>query len=256
MNLALLDLAEVQAPLPEVIEDKLVAPDEVVLCAFNRRGNLLAGGCSNGAVVIWDFDTHGIAQTLVSGAGGRVTSISWTRSSRRLLSSSADGALILWDVLHGEKTQRLDLGGEIGHAALHPRSRSLCVACVGTGAACQAFLINLQQGAEQRIPLVPPSLAGAQDAAAAAGGEGEGGEGAPSKKAASVSYACFSSDGATILVGTSRGAVHFLSTATREELFHVQLPGVCRQPRPARKTCSPAPRTSASSSAYLARPRH
>jgi hypothetical protein len=44
-NLALLDLAEVQAPLPEVIEDRLTAADDVVLCAFNRRGNLLAGGC-------------------------------------------------------------------------------------------------------------------------------------------------------------------------------------------------------------------
>ena len=157
-----------------------------------------------------------------------MTSVSWTRSSRRLLSSSADGALILWDVLTGEQTQRLDLGGEIIHAALHPRKRSLCVACVGTGPACQAFLISLHPAAEQRIPLLPGSIAEAQAAEGGGGGEGgggEGGESSSSKKAASVSYACFSADGASVMVGTSRGAVHFLSTASREELFSVQLPG-------------------------------
>ena len=213
MNLALLYHADLQAPLPEVIEDKLTAPDEVLQVAFNRRGNMLAGGCRNGAVIVWDFDTHGIAQTL-TGHKAPVTSVSWTRSSRRLLSSSTEGVLILWDVLSGEVVQSIDLQAEALHAALHPRSRSLCLACVGTGAACQALLISLQPAAEQRINLLPPP---ADDGAA--GGEGGGG------KKTSVSYACFTSDGAMTMVGTSRGAVHFLRTSTQEELFTVQLPG-------------------------------
>ena len=99
MNLALLD-REVFT-LPEVIEDRLTPPttaDDVIVCAFTRRGNLLAGGCKNGAVVVWDFDTHGVARVLVGGHAERVTSVSWTRSSRRILSSSADGTVKLWDL--------------------------------------------------------------------------------------------------------------------------------------------------------------
>ena len=42
MNLALLDSELFE--LPEMIEDRLqVSPDEVIVCTFNGRGNLLAG---------------------------------------------------------------------------------------------------------------------------------------------------------------------------------------------------------------------
>ena len=94
--------------------------DDITVCAFNRRGNLLAAAAKRR--VVWDFDTHGVAQQLL-GHTEKVTAVSWTRSSR--------GALVLVggqahpvDVLTATATQTVVLGGEISHAALHPRRRA------------------------------------------------------------------------------------------------------------------------------------
>ena len=178
--------------------------DDITVCAFNRRGNLLAGGCANGVVVVWDFDTHGVAQQLL-GHTEKVTAVSWTRSSRRLLSSSSEGKLILWDVLTATATQTVVLDGEINHAALHPRRRALALACVSSGAAAgQAFLVDLGTGA---APTPQPLVLG---------GASEG---------VNATFACFSKEGDQTLVGTSKGAVHILDTATKAELKCVQLGG-------------------------------
>ena len=211
MNLPLLDLAEVQAPLPEVIEDKLTVADDVVVCTFNRRGNLLAGGCRNGMIVVWDFDTHGVAQTFTQHRG-RITSISWTRSSRLLLSSSVEGTLILWDVVHGSAVHTVNLGGDLIHAALHPRSRSLALVCVtSSSTAGQAFLIGLDPSAKERTPLLTPQ----SDPSDTAG----------SSQQPNATFACFTHDGSMALVGTSRGTVHVVRTQTQEELIVLRMPG-------------------------------
>ena len=117
MNLALITPDHTE--LPEVVETtlKISGGADVLTTAFNKRGNLLAGGCSDGRVVVWDFDTYGIAREL-RGHAGPVTSVSWTRSSRRVL-SSADDTLIVWEVLGGVELLRVRLDGPVHHAALH-----------------------------------------------------------------------------------------------------------------------------------------
>lgn len=49
---------------PEVIEDTLENGPAVTV-RFNLRGTLLAAGCSDGTIIIWDFDTRGVSRTLI-----------------------------------------------------------------------------------------------------------------------------------------------------------------------------------------------
>jgi WD40 repeat protein len=59
--------------LPELIED-LIEDGAIATCAFNRQGSLLAAGCTDGRVNIYDWMTRGLIRTLV-GHGGLVTSL-------------------------------------------------------------------------------------------------------------------------------------------------------------------------------------
>ena len=87
MNIPLLDPFESQQ-FPEVIEDVLEECGASI-CAFNRRGTLLAVGCFNGDLQIWDFVTRGVAAVMPAHAH-KLTSICWARNGTRLLTSSSD----------------------------------------------------------------------------------------------------------------------------------------------------------------------
>src|SRR3989338_5212089 len=97
MNLELRD--PFAADIPERIETGLVEGHGTV-AEFNRRGTLLAVGCQDGRIVIWDFDTRNVARVL-EGHVHVITSLSWSRDGRTLLSASTDWKLCLWDVLSG-----------------------------------------------------------------------------------------------------------------------------------------------------------
>lgn len=49
---------------PEEFDGALDCASLAVTCAFNRRGTLLAVGCNDGRIVIWDFLTRGIAKVI------------------------------------------------------------------------------------------------------------------------------------------------------------------------------------------------
>jgi len=215
MNLALLDSELFE--LPEIIEDKLTVPDEMAVVAFNARGNMLAAGCMNGAVAVFDFETHGEPRVVMRGHSGRCTSVSWTRSSRKILSSSVDGKLMVWDVLSSTAVQVIELGHEVLTAALHPRSRSLCLALVGSGGAGQVYLVPLQ-------PATQPPVALMQPAESQEGGTSDPGGDAKSRRDA-LTTACFNREGTLVLVGTSRGGIHVISVETQQPVAVVQLPG-------------------------------
>lgn len=98
-------------------------------CSFNRRGTLIAVGCNDGRIVVWDFLTRGIAK-IISAHMHPVCSIryfiilheefiqfervleiilisySWSRNGCKLLSASTDNNVCIWDVLSGECEQR------------------------------------------------------------------------------------------------------------------------------------------------------
>eukprot|EP00308_Calcidiscus_leptoporus_P004413 CAMPEP_0119356160 /NCGR_PEP_ID=MMETSP1334-20130426/4835_1 /TAXON_ID=127549 /ORGANISM="Calcidiscus leptoporus, Strain RCC1130" /LENGTH=490 /DNA_ID=CAMNT_0007370135 /DNA_START=28 /DNA_END=1501 /DNA_ORIENTATION=- len=208
MNLALIDPFELHAELPEMIEDKMQVESAVLVCSFNRRGNLLAGGCVDGRVVVWDFETHGVARTLHLHAA-RVSAVSWTRSSRRLLSASADSELILWEVLSGIPSVRVDLGGvEIVHAEMHPRSRKMCLACMNAAGTSRSAVYLQHFEPERRVALVSAL---------------ETDEENPGSKPDACTAVCFDSKGERVLIGSSKGIVRLLEASSGAELAVVQI---------------------------------
>ena len=209
MNLELVDPFELHSELPEVFEAKIEDGD-VAVCAFNRRGNLLAGGCTDGKVIVWDFDTHGVSRTF-EGHTASVTSVAWTRSSRRLFSASADGTLLVFEVLTGNRLAKVDVGVPVHLAVLHPRNRDLCLACAQAQGAPGAIYLQHLRNPEERTSLLPAEAA---DEAASS---------ANAKRGAAV--ACFDQTGERVLMATARGVVHVAALPGGEVLATVQVPG-------------------------------
>ncbi|GMH17533.1 hypothetical protein Nepgr_019374 [Nepenthes gracilis] len=195
MNAPIID--PLQGDFPEVIEEYL--EHGIMKCiAFNRRGTLLAAGCSDGTCVIWDFETRGIAKELRDrDCVAAITSVCWSKSGHRVLVSAADKTLILWDVVTGDMITRLAVEKTPLYARLHPGSSasSLCLACSVYSA---PVIVYLNSG---KTTVLPASVS-----------EGENGLTLPSRNKipddpAPLTPACFNKHGDLVYVGSSRGEI-------------------------------------------------
>lgn len=150
MNAPIID--PLQGDFPEVIEEYL--EHGVMKCiAFNRRGTLLAAGCSDGSCLIWDFDTRGVAKELRDKeCVAAITSVCWSRYGHRILVSAADKSLTLWDVIKGEKISRVTLQQTPLKVYLHPGSTtpSVCLACPLSSA---PLIVDLNSGEKTVLPV-------------------------------------------------------------------------------------------------------
>lgn len=126
MNLELLQT--VDQSYPEHNDGILDSGSEALTCAFNRRGTMLAVGCNDGRIAIWDFMTRGIAR-MCNVHIHPITSLSWNRSGRKILSSSTDWTVILWDVASGECECKFRFPAPILKAQFHPRDRKMFLVC-------------------------------------------------------------------------------------------------------------------------------
>eukprot|EP01112_Ceratiomyxa_fruticulosa_P017226 TRINITY_DN5330_c0_g1_i1.p1 TRINITY_DN5330_c0_g1~~TRINITY_DN5330_c0_g1_i1.p1 ORF type:complete len:448 (+),score=102.20 TRINITY_DN5330_c0_g1_i1:170-1345(+) len=144
MNLSLLD--PFASDFPEMIEDCL-DDGTALTCSFNRRGTLLAVGCHDGRVVVWDFDTRSPTRNL-TGHVFPVSSVSWSRNGRRLLSSSADCTLFYWDVVQGTMETTIKFETPVNFAQMHPKDPTLCIACPHY---LPPVLVNLKTGEKRPI---------------------------------------------------------------------------------------------------------
>ncbi|KAF7145051.1 hypothetical protein RHSIM_Rhsim04G0193600 [Rhododendron simsii] len=198
MNAPIID--PLQGDFPEVIEEYL--EHGIMKCiAFNRRGTLLAAGCSDGSCIIWDFETRGIAQELrdkdcVSG----ITSVSWSKYGHRILVSAADKSLTLWDVVKGEKITRTSLQKTPLQARLHPGSStpSICLACPLSSA---PMIVDLNTGSTILVPVSSSPDTGNGSAPPSRNKFSDGS--APYTPVA----ACFNKHGDLIYVGNSKGEI-------------------------------------------------
>lgn len=132
MNLALQDPFTVAKEFPDTLVHTLQYGHSVYI-QFNRKGDYLASGLSNGAIVIYDLSTNTIVCVLNRGGHLRpITSLLWSECGRYLLSSSQDWCCILWDLqyantdhLDGRSAaifRRIQFDGPIWQACLHPEN--------------------------------------------------------------------------------------------------------------------------------------
>jgi len=118
MNLELLE--SFGQNYPEENDGSLDCITMAITCQFNRYGTLLAVGCNDGRIVIWDFLTRGIAK-IIQAHVHPVCSLSWSRSGRKVVSASTDNTVTLWDVLSGECDLKFRFPSPVLKVQFHPR---------------------------------------------------------------------------------------------------------------------------------------
>ena len=91
-----------------------------MLLLLVRYGTLLAVGCNDGRIVVWDFLTRGIAK-IIQAHVHPVCSLSWSRSGRKVVSASTDNTVTLWDVLSGECDLKFRFPSPVLKVQFHPR---------------------------------------------------------------------------------------------------------------------------------------
>ena len=113
-----------------------------ITCAFNKRGTLLAVGCNDGRIMIWDFLTRGIAKVIIAHVHP-VCSVrydrfvnyyltvsvmlkfgfSWSRDGRKLLSAATDNTVSIWDVVTSDCDKTFRFPSPILKVQFHPRDK-------------------------------------------------------------------------------------------------------------------------------------
>ncbi|XP_050311660.1 retinoblastoma-binding protein 5 homolog [Anthonomus grandis grandis] len=126
MNLELLE--SFGQNYPEEFDGTLDSLSIAVTCAFNKRGTLLAVGCNDGRIVVWDFLTRGIAK-IISAHVHPVCSISWSRNSHKIASASTDNTVCIWEVLSGDCEQKYRFPCPILKVQFEPRNSERLLVC-------------------------------------------------------------------------------------------------------------------------------
>lgn len=146
MNLELLE--SFGQNYPEDFDGVLDCMNMAITCAFNRRGTLLAVGCNDGRIVVWDFLTRGIAK-IISAHIHPVCSLSWNRTGHKLLSAATDCVVSVWDVLTGECDYTFRFPSPVLKVQFHPRDSNQFLVCPMKHA---AVLMTLDKG-HRIVPL-------------------------------------------------------------------------------------------------------
>ncbi|XP_078323777.1 retinoblastoma-binding protein 5 homolog isoform X1 [Crassostrea virginica] len=126
MNLELLE--SFGQNYPEDFDGALDCISIAITCAFNRQGTLLAVGCNDGRIVIWDFLTRGIAK-IISAHVHPVCTLSWSRSGKKLLSAATDNTASIWDIVSAECDKSFRFPSPILKVQFHPRDSKQFLVC-------------------------------------------------------------------------------------------------------------------------------
>ncbi|CAE1319141.1 RBBP5 [Acanthosepion pharaonis] len=111
---------------PEEFDGALDCVSIAVTCAFNRQGTILAVGCNDGRIVLWDFLTRGIAK-VINAHVHPVCSLSVNRNGHKLLSAATDNTVSIWDVQNGECDRTYRFPSPILKVQFHPRNSEIFI---------------------------------------------------------------------------------------------------------------------------------
>ena len=137
---------------PEDFDGTLDCMSVAITCQFNRRGTLLAVGCNDGRIFVWDFLTRGIAK-IITAHVHPVCSLSWNRSGFHLLSASTDNTVCLFDVVSGECLKKYRFPSPFIKVQFNPRHNSTFLVCL---LKYPSLLVNLD-GTYHELPLDDPN---------------------------------------------------------------------------------------------------
>ncbi|CAF2627819.1 unnamed protein product [Rotaria sp. Silwood2] len=127
MNIEL--LSTFQQNYPEEFDGTLDCASMAVCCAFNKVGSMLAVGCSDGRLVVWDFLTRGIAK-IICADWSPIYCISWSKKSDLIATSSTDNTVCIWYTSTGRCRTRIScIQSPILKVQFHPRNSSYLLIC-------------------------------------------------------------------------------------------------------------------------------
>lgn len=170
---------------------------ELLDVKFSPDGQMIAAASSDRTISIWQTFGDNVNIGILSGHSKAVTSICWSssapQSAPRLFSASADGTLIVWDVLSGSKVRRLR-----GHKAIVN-----CVACARASDTDEGDIIA-SGGDDGKVMLWSTNERSPLDVISV---------GYP------VTALCFSEDGSQIFVGGLDNQIHSYDLLRKQIIF-------------------------------------
>ncbi|KAG9509291.1 Retinoblastoma-binding protein 5-like protein, partial [Fragariocoptes setiger] len=127
LSLALVDNTNLEN-IPEEFDGTLEPSGLALCCAFNRHGSLLAVGCNDGSVVIYDFLTRTPAKTIYAHFQ-QICSVSWSRNGRRLALASLDNSVTVWDVMSAKCLLKWQFPSPLIKVQFNPRNDQVILVC-------------------------------------------------------------------------------------------------------------------------------
>lgn len=94
--------------------------------AFDPSGAFFSVGHHDGRILIWDFYSRNLSRVLFAHVRP-ITSLSWSPDSKKLLSTSTDRNLLLWDLTTGSIERRVTFESPIMWAGFNPNDPQWCV---------------------------------------------------------------------------------------------------------------------------------
>lgn len=156
----------------------------------------MASGTQDGSIVIFDVDTDGVLTVLRGGHSRPIQSISWSSSSRYLLSGSQDWKCIIWDLAASPEPSKRVFNFEtpVWNAEFHPLDETMFAVALLES---EARIIELTSNSDSEVSIKP-----------------EGGSIQTALGEVGLSCA-FDPTGKSLVLGTSKGTLHVFDTITK-----------------------------------------